>query len=147
MNLDQENGIKKRGQLPSWLMLPFLLIWGGLMLFWAYRSVEEWQARNAVLKFLDAPDDQFAVRVNGGPAPNGRAVLQAMRSAHLRMAHHSHPEHQIPVEIWRKQEVLRLTLGRDSDLTQEYWIFWTREAGNTNRLEIGRIQTSVFDSQ
>jgi len=86
VNLDQENGIKKRGQLPSWLMLPFLLIWGGLMLFWAYRSVEEWQARNAVLKFLDAPDDQFAVRVNGGPAPNGRAVLQAMRSAHLRMA-------------------------------------------------------------
>jgi hypothetical protein len=147
VNLNQKNEIKRRWQWPWWVMLPLLLFLSGMMLFWAHRSAEAWRARNAILKLLDAPDDQFAVTVNGQPTPNGRAVLQAMRGVHSMMAHHSHPDHKIPIVIRREQEVLELTLGRDSDLGQEYWIFWTREAANPNRLEIGRIRTSVFDGQ
>jgi|SRR5271165_5064577 len=126
---------------------PFLLLLCGVMVFWVYRTVEEGRARTAILELLDAPDDQFAVSVNGQLTQNGRAVLDALRGVHSMSAHHSHPDHKIPVVIRRKQEVLELTLRRDSDFTQEYWIFWTREADNPNRLEIGRINTSVFDSQ
>jgi hypothetical protein len=96
---------------------------------------------------LNAPDGEFVVMVNGRPAPNSGAVLGAIRGVRLRMAHHTHPDHEILVVIRRKQDVLELTLSRDSGLAHEYWIFWTRERGNPNHLEIGRLETSVLDTQ
>jgi hypothetical protein len=117
------------------------------MLRVAYRNVEAWRARSEIRQLLNAPDDEFVVVVNGRPAPNTSAVLGAIRGVHLRMAHHTYPDHAIPVVIRRKQDVLELTLGRDSGLVHEYWVFWTRDGGNPNRLEIGRLETSVFDMQ
>ena len=117
------------------------------MLRVAYRSVEAWRARSAIRQLLKAPDDEFVVMVNGRPAPNSGAVLGAIREVHLRMAHHTYPGHAIPIVIRRKQNVLELTLMRDSGLVHEYWVFWTRERGNPNHLEIGRLETSAFDTQ
>ena len=117
------------------------------MLRVAYRNVEAWRARSAIRQLLNAPDDEFVVVVNGRPAPNSGAVLGALREVHLRMAHHTHPDHEIAVVIRGKQDVLELTLGRDSRLVHEYWVFWTREADNPNHLEIGGLETSVFDTQ
>jgi hypothetical protein len=118
-----------------------------MMLLWAYRSVEAWRGRNAIQQLLNAPDDDIAVTVNGRSILNGREVIRAIRGVHLGKAHHSHPDHRIQVVIQRKQVVMDLTLARDSDLGQEYWVFWTREAENPNRLEIGRIETPVFNNQ
>ncbi len=117
------------------------------MLRVAYRNVEAWRARSAIRQLLNAPDGEFMVLVNGRSAPNGSAALGAIRGVHLRMAHHTYPEHAIPIVIRRKQDVLELTLSRDSGLVHEYWVFWTREGDNPNRLEIGRLETSVFDTQ
>ena len=117
------------------------------MLRVAYRNVEAWQARSAIRQLLNGPDGEFVVMVNGRSAPNTSAVLGAIRGVRLRMAHHTHPDHEIPVVIRRKQDVLELTLKRDSGLAREYWVFWTRERDNPNRLEIGRLETSVFDTQ
>lgn len=112
----------------------------------AYRNVEAWRARITIRQLLDAPDAEFVVLVNGRSAPDSSAVLAAIRGVHLRMAHHTHPDHEIPVVIRRKQDALELTLRRDSGLAHEYWVFWTRERGDANRLEIGRLETSVFDT-
>lgn len=109
--------------------------------------MEAWRARSAIRQLLNAPDDEFVVLVNGQAAPDSSAVLGAIRGVHLRMNHHTHPDHAIPVVIRRKQDVLELTLGRDSGFVHEYWVFWTREHGDPNRLEIGRLETSVFDTQ
>lgn len=109
--------------------------------------MEAWHVRSVILKSLDAPDDEYLVTVNGRPTPNRGAVLGAIRGLHLRAAHHTHPDHEIPVVIRRKQDTLELTLARDSGIANEYWVFWTREMGNPNRLEIGRIETSTIDSQ
>jgi hypothetical protein len=117
------------------------------MLRVAYRNVVAWQARSAIRQLLNAPDDEFVVMVNGRSAPNSSAVLAAIRGVHLRMAHHTHPDHEIPVVIRRNQDALELTLTRDSGLAHEYWVFRTRDGGNANRLEIGRLETSVFDTQ
>ena len=117
------------------------------MLRVAYRNVEAWRARSVIRQLLNAPDDEFMVLVNGRPAPNSGAILGAIREVHLQMAHHTHPDHEIAVVIRGKQDVLELTLGRDSGLAHEYWVFWTREADNPNHLEIGRLETSAFDTQ
>lgn len=117
------------------------------MLRVAYRNVEAWRARSEIRQSLNALDAEFVVMVNGRSAANTGAVLGAIRGVHLRMSHHTYPDHEIPVVIRRNQDVLELTLGRDSGLAHEYWVFWTRERGNPNRLEIGRLETSVFDTQ
>jgi hypothetical protein len=117
------------------------------MLRVAYCSVEAWRARIAIRQLLDAPDGEFVVMVDGRAAPDSGAVLGAIRGQHLRTSHRPHPDHEIPVVIRRKQDLLQLTLGRDSGLAHEYWVFWTREGGNPNRLEIGRLEISVFDTQ
>lgn len=117
------------------------------MLRVAYRNVEAWRARSAIRQLLNAPDGEFVVMVNGRSAPNAGAVLSAIRAMHLRMSHHTYSDHEISVVIRRKQDVIELTLGRDSGLAHEYWVFWTREGGNLNRLELGRLETAVFDTQ
>jgi len=111
------------------------------------RNVEAWRARIAIREFLNAPNGEFMVLVNGRPAPDSGAVLGAIRGVHLRMSHHTYPNHEIPIVIRRKQDALELTLSRDSGLAREYWVFWTRDGGDPNRLEIGRLETSVFDTQ
>ncbi len=143
----QESEKPKKWQWPPWVVALFVLLWGSMMLLVAYRNVEAWRARNAIRQLLNAPDVEFVVTVNGRLASNDDGVLVAIRGVHLRMAHHTHPDHEIPVVIRRKQSVLELTLGRDSALAREYWVFWTREGGNPNRLEIGRIETPVFDGE
>jgi hypothetical protein len=117
------------------------------MLRIAYRSVEAWRERIAIRQLLNAPDGEFVVLVNGRSAPNPGAVLRAIRGVHPRMSHHTYPDHEIPIVIRRKQDVLELTLKRDSGLAHEYWVSWTREHDNPNRLEIGRLETAVFDTQ
>ena len=139
--------MSKKEKLASAVVLLLVLFWCGAMSLVAYRNVVAWRTRVLIRKVLEAPDTEFVVTVNGRPAPDGAPVLGAIRSAHLRMAHHTYPTHMIPVVIRGKTSVLELTLARDSAISDEYWIFWTRDAGTPNRPEIGRIETSVFDGE
>lgn len=132
-------------QLPRWVVTPLAGLWCAIMLFVLYRNIEAWRARIAIQAMLAAPDSEFLLTVNGQSSENPTTVLGAIRRIHFKATKHSHPEHEIAIVIRRKQDVLELTLGRDSGLPHEYWVFWTREAKNANRLEIGRIETSVFD--
>lgn len=146
-DLSQENATPRKVQWPPWLLVPFVLLWCVIMLFIGYRNLVAWRERGAIRAMLHAPDAEFVVKVNGRPVSNSNGVLEAIRGIHLRMAHHTHPEHEIPVEIRSDHGVLELTLARDSALPREYWVFWTGEEGDPNRLEIGSIQTSAFDGQ
>jgi hypothetical protein len=138
-------GLPGKQRLPWWIATPLIALSCVAMLLVAYRNVEAWRARTAVRAMLDAPDSEFLLTVNGHVPQNPAAVLGAMRGIHSKPAHHSHPEHEMAVVVRRKQNALELTVRRDTDLPEEYWIFWTREAQSTNRLEIGRIETAVFD--
>jgi hypothetical protein len=109
------------------------------------RNVRALRARNAIRQVLDVPDNEFEVNLNGQSAPEASAVLNAIRGMRLLMSHHSYPAHEITVVIRGKHGLLELTLARDSGLPKEYWVFWTREEGDPNRLEIGRIETSALD--
>jgi hypothetical protein len=119
----------------------------GIILLVGYRHVQEGRARSRVLNVLEAPDSDFVVTVDGRVWPHNNGVLAAIRGVRSRAAHHSAPDHAIYVVIRGKRGDLELTLARDSDVPEEYWVFWTSQEGDQNRLEIGRIETRIFDAQ
>ena len=132
-------------QLPWWVVTPLTVVCCVMMLFVIYREIEAWRARIDIRAMLDASDSELLLTVDGRSSQNPAAIIEAIRGIHSKAAHHSHPEHEIAIVVRRKQELLELTLGRDSAVPDEYWVFWTREAKSTNRLELGRIETSTFD--
>jgi hypothetical protein len=129
----------------AWVGAAFFLILFLIFGIVGIRNVKALRARNAIRQMLDAPDNEFDVKLSGRSAPDAGAVLQAVRGIRLRMSHHTYPAHEITVVIRGKHGLLELTLARDSGLPKEYWVFWTREEGDPNRLEIGRIETSLLD--
>jgi hypothetical protein len=60
------------------------------------------------------------------------------------MAHHSHPQGRILIDILSDRGRLRIRLGRDSGKPDEYWIFYPRYYVS-NIDEIDRIRTHLFD--
>lgn len=144
---EQRARMPAKQQLPWWVVTPLIALWCVMMLFVIYQGLEAWRARVEIRAFLDSADGDFILSVNGHSAQNSAAVLKAIRDIHTKAAHHSHPEHEIAIVVQRKQGVLELTLGRDSDLQDEHWVFWTRQVKKTNRLELGRIESSVFDKE
>jgi hypothetical protein len=112
-----------------------------------YRSEQEGRARSTMLKVLEAPNSDLVVTVNGRVWPHNDAVLTALRGVRSRAAHHSGPDHAIHVVIRGRRGDLELTVARDSVVPQEYWVFWTRQDNDLNRLEIGRIETPIFDGE
>ena len=134
--------------LQPWMVWLIAVLACGTILFLGYRNEQESRARSTILKVLEAPDSDLVVTVNGHLWSPNNAVLATIRGVHAQAAHHSGPGHEILVVIRGKQRgKLQLTLARDSDVRQEYWVFWTLQEGNPNRLEIGRIETSIFDGQ
>ena len=138
---------KRRWYDRNLLGLIFVLLWASLMLRFAYREIEAYEARNIIRKFLNRPDHEFVVTVRQRIDSADADVLNAMRTIHWSMPHHTYPDHEIPIVIRYNQASLELTLARDSALPNEYWVFWTREEGDPNRLDIGRIKTSLLDGE
>jgi hypothetical protein len=96
------------------------------------------------VKFLDAPDGEFEVNVNGHSWGADKDVLDAIRHIHSEPGHHSHPEHEIFVDVQGKRDKLELVFARDSRNANEYWVFWMKEAGKESRREIARVDTAVL---
>ena len=125
-------------------MLPILVTVAAAGMLFAYFDVQATRARHSIVKFLDAPDGNFEVTVNGSSWGADRDLLGAIRHIHFEPGHHSHPEHEIFVEVQGKRGKLELVLARDSGNANEYWVFWTKEAGKESRQEIGMVETFVL---
>jgi hypothetical protein len=109
--------------LQPWMVWLIAVLACGTILFVGYRNEQESRARGTILKALEAPDNDLVVTVNGHPWSPNNAVLAMIRGVHARAAHHSGPGHEIHVVIRGKRGELQLTLARDSDVRQEYWVF------------------------
>ena len=141
--MDQED----RPRVVLWLVAGFLLLYcPALILFW-FLDAQASKAREEIQRAVEGPDNSFAVTINGRSARDGAALLHAIRGIHSQPPHHSSPGPEIQLVIRGPQSTLALTLARDSKVPREYWAFWTQGASNPNRLEIGRIDTSVLDSE
>ena len=107
--------------------------------------LSESAARDQVRHRVNSLSPGYTVSVNGIIIQNSEDVLYALGDLHWRWAHHSHPTKKISVVISDESGRIALTLSRDSEYPQEYWVFlpnyWI-----TSRDEIGRIKTSAFDN-
>lgn len=101
-------------------------------------------AKNEALSFLNALSGNYTVYVNQKPVSNNDKIISALKDVSPQLGHHSHPTKRIPIDIKSEQGSLSLELRRDSEIPQEYWVFYYRDEGGTNT-EIGKITTSIFD--
>jgi hypothetical protein len=84
------------------------------------------------------------VEVNGTPAKNRAALVDAVRNMHDIMAHHSSPRIRFEVLLETANGPLALCLGRDSQDNHEYWVYYSG-FHSTQSNEIGHVFTSALD--
>jgi hypothetical protein len=134
--------VARRKNFPSKIQ-PYVIV-SGILLFIFVTSIST-MVRYEVLSALDALPARPRTVVNGSVLPNPEPVLAALKRIAPQMAHHSHTERTINVEVQSGGNTLKLRLGRDSDRPQEYWVFYSGYPV-TEKNEIGRITTEALDA-
>lgn len=85
-----------------------------------------------------------SVEVNGSLFSKPDALLYALRGMHETIGHHSHPTTRYHVLIQTSCGPLALELGRDSDDSNEYWVFYPG-LHSTQVNAVGHSFTDVLD--
>ena len=123
------------------ILVPTIL---GLSIF---IMVKKDRSREQTLAWLRALNRDYSVFVSGREVSDGQAIVQVLKTTAEIHGHHSHPINPSVVEIRAGSSSLRLTVARDSDVPDEYWIFVPGEGSLGQHrfgLEIGRVKTNVF---
>lgn len=110
----------------------------------ALTSILAAQARLEVQRYLVQAHDA-KVSIDGKQVRDSARVLQAFRGITWIPAHHSHPIRRISVVVRSEAGDLTLDLGRDSQVPEEYWVFYPAYHATSNS-EIDRIASNVFNS-
>jgi hypothetical protein len=113
----------------------------GLSVSWSGSSI----ARGEVVQNLRATGENCQISINGQPSQNSKEILAVLKTLHTSPGHHSHPTHAISIDISYDSQGMTLRLARDSTDAKEYWVFFPKY-WITSTKEIGRINTSAFDS-
>jgi hypothetical protein len=69
-----------------------------------------------------------------------KEMSEALKSISDIEAHHSHPIDTLLIQIVYQRDTFNLTLGQDSEIPTEYWVFADKYCVNN----IGRIRTPFF---
>jgi ABC-type multidrug transport system fused ATPase/permease subunit len=101
-----------------------------------WREVKTW---------LENVSDNAIVSINNEVNQKPQTVIDELKKLVAIPAHHSHATKRIRIAIKDNEEGLVIDLGRDSQLPQEYWIFYLGYK-YTRVNEIGRITTNLFDN-
>lgn len=139
--------VRERGRLPpaGSPALPFLkrrsvqIFAASIATAFLIASFADVAARSELRGFLQA-DRVTSIAVNGKQVADPKPILNAIRSMHAVMAHHSHPTTHISVELANAKGAMKVLLRRDSDEPQEYWVSYPGYPGAEDR-----IVTSVLD--
>jgi hypothetical protein len=113
------------------------------LMFMAGGAIQK-AVRTEVNNCLNNLSSDSAVTINTEPAKNSEAVIRELATLSAIMAHHSHPTDRISVIITDGDTSLVLELARDSEIPDEYWVFYPGYQSSASN-EIGRIRTNVFD--
>ena len=100
--------------------------------------------RNEIIQTLDSFSNAARVLIDGKAADKPGDILSVLKKTRWIYPHHSHPTKRINVQISDESRSLLLSLGRDSDDSREYWVFYPKywiTSGNA----VGRIVTPVLD--
>ncbi len=99
---------------------------------------------NEVSNFFEQLPDNYTVYVNKKPVPNGDQIVSTLKTASRQLGHHSHPTDRISLDIKSQKGNLSLELRRDSEIPQEYWVYYYKY-GVGWHTDIGKITTPIFD--
>ena len=73
-------------------------------------------------------------------------IIKAFENMKWVRNHHSHPLKEIKMEISNGEETIELSIAQDTEIENEYWIFWNKY--KTTRWatfnEIGRINSDIL---
>jgi hypothetical protein len=99
--------------------------------------------RREVRNYLQSATDKAQIFIDGKAVNNPAQILMVIRKLTPYAAHHSHAENRFELHIVDSDQNLTLQLGRDSQISHEYWIYYP--SYDRNGIEIGRITTNIFD--
>jgi hypothetical protein len=86
----------------------------------------------------------LSIAVAGKLLVQPEELLKALRAMSTPRAHHSHPENPIAITIKSERGELLLSAARDSDVKDEYWVFYPGFHA-TELNAIGHIFTKELD--
>jgi hypothetical protein len=128
--------------LPNKSLLAFVC---SILVIFLLSSIMRSIIKGQVVEYLSHAEANAIVSVEGNVVTDSQSVIRELEKMSTYPGHHSHPEKTIHITIVSKGHTMRLNLGRDSGLTNEYWVFYP-QYNHTSLNEIGRITTNAFDS-
>ncbi|MHC4111488.1 MAG: hypothetical protein ACYSUY_10450 [Planctomycetota bacterium] len=102
--------------------------------------------RHEVKTWLENVSDDAIVSINNEEIQKPLTVIEELRKLAALPAHHSHATKRIRIAIRDNDQGLVIDLSRDSQLPQEYWVFYLGYR-HTYVNEVGRITTSLFEEE
>ena len=122
-------------------------LFGQTFLTWTIMFGTLWiierQARHELKTYLNQPN--LTISLNGqiiNKIDSDSIVKELIRVTNMQ-AHHSHTTDIIKIEITSTSKTEIIRLEKDSEIENEYWIFWDKYK-STSKNEIGRIRTNIF---
>jgi hypothetical protein len=102
---------------------------------------ENLSEQRAQRELLSAVSHASIVVVNSQPIPESAVALAALRGIRHVSAHHSSPTSPIHVELRNGQTSAAVTIARDSDRPNEFWVYLPGSNWHNNALgrDAGRV--------
>ena len=116
----------------------------GVLIGMVAAATSEDIAKSEVINKLKSFPDDCRISINGDPIRNPKDLLSTLRSIDDLPAHHSSPTKKIQIDVSDNQSKIVLSLARDSNDPEEYWVFYPKHS-ITKSNEIGRIKTALLD--
>jgi len=108
-------------------------------------EIVQLHALKKVKYILNEPVAELKINGKEIDSINRRLVLYELRRMNKKMAHGSHTVNNIVLEVYTQRDTLKLEIGRDSQIENEYWIFWDRYH-STAKNEFARVRTELFEN-
>ena len=95
--------------------------------------------------FIGNIDKEYSIQINNKTVQNPKKFLNELTKMSFIPAHHSYPIKKFKFKIKDKDGELELSIGQDSQIKNEYWIFYPKYR-HTGANELGRIRTNIFEN-
>lgn len=126
---------------------PFTILISQLFITWLIAFGGQWivlnYAKNEVLSFLNK--NNIKIKINGSGLDKEQTILiiDDFRNLKNKLGHNSHPEKQIEIELISSNEKILLKVRQDSEIKNEFWVFWDKYKSCQNN-NFGKIYSTLL---
>jgi len=102
------------------------------------------ESRNELKSLLNEKNIKITVNGENINTEYSLQIIAELNKIKSYSGHHSHPEKEFEIGILSGNTKMDLTIKKDSDIKNEYWVYWNKYS-STNLNEIGRVTTNIFE--